>query len=167
MHPPRRALRPARCDYDRNGAWSGSPAPFLEHVLHPLSLLERLRGIAVELNPDRPLPRRDESQLRGVRPDGCPFPESGVRTGAFERVGEDAALARLDRLSGLTIAHRHRVDDVLASMWRDRIGCDVEQVGLAPLPDLRAARRPTVGTRDERADRSDEERTARREHHDW
>src|SRR5690349_14225698 len=121
----------------------------------------------MELNADRPLPCRDEPQLGRVGADAWPLLEAVVGAGTLERVGEDASFARLDGLAALTIAHRHRVLDVLASVRRNRIGGDVEQIRLAALADLGAARRPAVGAREKGAKRGDEKRTARRGPHDW
>src|SRR5512146_1029763 len=146
---------------------SGGPWTLLQHVLHPLGLLERLGGIAVELDADRPLARGDEAKLRRVRADGRRLREPVVGPRTVQGVGEDAALARLDRLTTLAVADRHRVDDVLARVRRDRVGGDVEQIALTALTDLRTARRSAVGPHDEEAERAGEEHTARPRAHDW
>src|SRR3954454_10892993 len=105
--------------------WSG--VPLFEHVLHPLGLLERLRGIAVKLDADCPLARLHVAQLALIRADCGRLDEAVVGARALERVREDASLARLDGLARLTILHRDRVQDILSSMRRDGIGRDVEE----------------------------------------
>src|SRR5215212_8983051 len=138
MRRPRRAPRPAAYDCDRSGACSGCPWTLLQYVLHPLGLLERLGGIAVELDADRPLSGGDEAQLRRVRAHRGRLGEAVVGARALERVREDASLAVVDRLAALAVAHRDRVDHVFPGVRRDGIRRDVEEVRLAPLPDLRA-----------------------------
>ena len=169
-HPRRRARRRAECGCDRNDAWSGNVrGPLVEHVLHPLGLLEWLGGIAVELDADRPLPRRrriaaspcrcrppapSRSRRRCARPRAC-----------WRRCGPSPVSIGWPRLP---VAHRHRVDDVLARVRRDRIGRDGEQIRLAALADLRTARRPAVGADHERAPSvRRQQHAARRRAHDW
>src|SRR6478672_393110 len=48
---------------------SGNAVPLRKYVLHPLRLLERLGGIAMELDADRPLARRHVVESSRVRAD--------------------------------------------------------------------------------------------------
>src|SRR5687768_2513192 len=146
---------------------SGNSFTLGKHVLHPFGLLERFGRVAVELDTDRPLSRGDESELRRVGADGRRLGEAVPGARALERVREDAALAVVDRLVALAVAHGDGVDDVLPRVRGDRIGRDVEEVSLRALADLGPTRRSTVDPGHEQAEGAGKDHRAAASIHDW
>src|SRR5436190_12403977 len=93
-----------------------------------------MKGVAAKLNGHRPLARRNEGQHRVIGPDFRSIAEAVPRFRAGAVAGEQAALAVLDRLMRLAVAHRHLVRDRLSCVWRGFVRSNLVVVAHTYLP---------------------------------